>query len=134
MGQRIPEKEIANFQFVERIDAILLVVFTPAYTPFGRSFAEKKPLLSTRHLGLFLCKNCGTICIFPLKSAKTDKNQAKNSKITRRSTIFKVFRRYFMPLRSVMPVLAAFRSVLLFLVLCPAKKLAKQHPTGFEYF
>ena len=31
-----------KFQFVERIDAILLVVFTPAYTPFGRSFALKK--------------------------------------------------------------------------------------------
>ena len=43
----------------------------------------------------FLCKNCGTLCIFPLKSAKTYRNRAKNSKITRRSTIFKVFRRYF---------------------------------------
>ena len=30
-----------------------------------------------------------------LKSAKTDLNRAKNIKITRRSTIFKVFRRYF---------------------------------------
>ena len=27
--------------FDERIDAILLVVFTPTYTPFGRSFAKK---------------------------------------------------------------------------------------------
>ena len=36
-----------------------------------------------------------TLCIFPLKSAKTYQNRAKNSKITRRSTIFKVFRRYF---------------------------------------
>ena len=43
----------------------------------------------------FLCKNCDTLCIFPLKSAKTYRNRAKNSKITRRSTIFKVFRRYF---------------------------------------
>jgi len=31
----------AKFQFVERIDAILLVVFTSAYTPFGRTFATK---------------------------------------------------------------------------------------------
>ena len=31
-----------------------------------------------------------------------------------------------------MPVLAAFRFVLLFAFLCSVKKLAKQHPTGFE--
>ena len=38
-------------------------------------------------------QNCGTLCIFLLKSAKTYQNRAKNSIITRRSTIFKVFRR-----------------------------------------
>ena len=51
--------------------------------------------MSTRHLGFLLCKNCGTLCIFPLKSAKTYQNRAKNSKIARRSTIFRVFWRYF---------------------------------------
>ena len=30
-----------KFQFVKRIDAILLVVLTSTYTPFGRSFAEQ---------------------------------------------------------------------------------------------
>ena len=44
---------LSKFQFVERIDAILLVVFTPAYTPFGRSFARKKPLLSTKTREVF---------------------------------------------------------------------------------
>ena len=39
-----------------------------------------------------------------------------------------------MPSRSVMPVLAAFRSVLLFLFLWSVKKLEKLQPTGFEYF
>ena len=51
--------------------------------------------MSTRHLVFFLCKKCGTLCISSIKSAKTYRNRAKNSKITRRSTIFKVFRRYF---------------------------------------
>ena len=51
--------------------------------------------MSTRQFGCLLCKNCGTLCIFQLKSAKTYRNRSKNSKITRRSTIFKVFRRYF---------------------------------------
>ena len=37
--------------------------------------------MSTRHLGFFLCKNCGTLCIFPLKSARTHQNRVKNSKI-----------------------------------------------------
>ena len=90
--------------------------------------------MSTRHLGFFLCKNCGTLCVFSLKSAKTYQNRDKNVKITHRSTVFKVFRRYFMPLHSVMPVLADFRSVLLFLFLCSVKKLEKLQPTGFEYF
>ena len=44
---------------------------------------------------LFLCKNCGTLCIFSLKDAKTYRNRAKNVKIVRQSTFFKVFRRYF---------------------------------------
>ena len=51
--------------------------------------------MSTRHLGFFLCKNCGTLCIFPLKSARTYRNRAKNVKIVRQSTFFKVFRCYF---------------------------------------
>ncbi|MBE6621868.1 MAG: hypothetical protein E7630_02835 [Ruminococcaceae bacterium] len=51
--------------------------------------------MSTRHLGFLLCKNCGTLCISSIKSAKTYQNRAKNVKITRRSTFFKVFRRYF---------------------------------------
>ena len=51
--------------------------------------------MKKKDLVFFLCNICGTLCIFPLKSARTHRNRAKNSKITRRSTIFKVFRRYF---------------------------------------
>ena len=49
----------------------------------------------------FLCKHCGALCILPLKGVKTCQNRAKNSQITRRSTVFEVFRRYFyaLPLR-----------------------------------
>ena len=65
MGQRIPEKEIANFQFVERIDAILLVVFTPAYTPFGRSFALKDHNKSTRRIVvLYAFWGCEKLILF----------------------------------------------------------------------
>ena len=51
--------------------------------------------MSTRHLVFFLCKNCGALCILPLKSAKTYQNRAKNSQITRRSPVFEVLRRNF---------------------------------------
>ena len=51
--------------------------------------------MSTRHLVFLLCKNCGTLCISSIKSAKTYRKRAKNVKIVRQSTFFKVFRCYF---------------------------------------
>ena len=90
--------------------------------------------MSTRHLGFLLCKNFGTLCIFSLKSAKTYQNRAKNSKITRRSTIFKVFRRYFyaFTLRYASLSYLSIRVTYCFSLL--SKDVRKSDPTGFEYF
>jgi hypothetical protein len=68
------------------------------------------------------------------RAPKRTKIELKTVKLRAGAPFFRCPGAIFMPSRSVMPVLAAFRSVLLFLFLCSAKKLAKQHPTGFEYF
>ena len=68
------------------------------------------------------------------KNAKTYQNRAKTSKLRAGAPFLRCSGAIFMPLRSVMPVLAAFQSVLLIAFLCSVKKLAKQHPTGPEYF
>ena len=86
--------------------------------------------MSTRHLGFLLCKNCGTLCISSIKSTKTDQNRAKNSKNTRRSTIFKVFRRYFyaFPLRYASLSCLSIRVTYCFSLL--SKEVGKTAPDG----
>ena len=80
------------------------------------------------------CKICGTLCILPLKSVKTYKIEVKTAKLSAGAPFFWCSGAIFMPSRSVMPLLAAFLYTLLFAFLCSVKKLARQHPTGFEYF
>ena len=45
-------------QFIEQLFGVLLVVFTTLYAPFGRSFATKNALLSTKTKVRFLNDVC----------------------------------------------------------------------------
>ena len=59
---------------------------------------------------------------------KQTKIELKTSKLRAGAPFSRCFGAIFMPLRSVMPVLAAFRAVLLFSFLCSVKKLEKLQP------
>lgn len=89
-----------KLEFVER-SRYYFCLLLPQFCSVWLLFGTKETLNVYQAFRFLLCKNCGTLCILPLKSTKTDQNRDKNSKITRRSTIFKVFRRYFyaFPLR-----------------------------------
>ena len=68
------------------------------------------------------------------RAPKRTKIELKTSRLCARALFLRCSGAIFMPSRSVVPVLSAFRSSVLFAFLCSAKKLAKQHPTGLEYF
>ena len=92
----------------------------------------KKRYLSTRQIAFFLCKNCGTLCISSIKSTKTDQNKAKNIEITRRSTIFKVFRRYFYAFTLRYVALSCLSIRVTFCVSLLRKEVGKTAPDGIR--
>jgi len=88
--------------------------------------------MSTRHSGVLLCKNCGTLCILPLKSAKTYQNRGKTTQIKRRSTVFNVFRPYFYAFTLRYAALSCFSVHITFHFSLLSKDVGKIAPDGIR--
>ena len=97
-------------------------------TPVTRT--TKETLNVYQAFSVSLCKNCGTLCISSIKSAKTYQNRAKNVKIVRQSTIFKVFRRYFYAFTLRYASLSCLLIRRTFRVSLQSKEVGKTAPDG----